>query len=102
MGFENPRLCVQVKSGDAPVDVTTLRELQGVMDNYGADQGLIVSWGGFKRTVCREARQLFFKVRLWDQSDLVRNIQKHYEYLPNQLQLKLPMKRIWVLDVEDI
>ena len=102
MGFENPRLCVQVKSGDTPVDVTTLRELLGVMDNYGADQGLIVSWGGFKSTVYREARQLFFKIRLWNQSDLVRNIQKHYDHLPDQLQPELPMKRIWVLAVEDI
>ena len=31
MGFEAPRLCVQVKSGDAQVGVTVLRELQGVM-----------------------------------------------------------------------
>lgn len=43
MGFEAPRLCVQVKSGDDPVDVTVLRELRGVMKAYRAEQGLIVS-----------------------------------------------------------
>ena len=97
MGFGAPRICVQVKSGNDPVDVTVLRELQGVMKNYGADQGLLVSWGGFKNTVLREARQLFFGVRLWDQSDLVRNIQEHYKHFPDDIQAELPMKRTWVL-----
>ena len=102
MGFEVPRLCVQVKSGEDPVDVTVLRELQGVMRNYRAEQGLIVSWGGFKATVHREARQLFFAIRLWDQSDLVRTIQEIYENLPDEIQAELPMKRTWVLVVENV
>ena len=102
MGFEAPRLCVQVKSGDDPVDVTVLRELRGVMKAYRAEQGLIVSWGGFKRTVDQEARQLFFEIRLWNQSDLVKAIQDAYEHLPDELQAELPMKRTWVLVVEDI
>ncbi len=102
MGFEAPRLCVQVKSGDDAVDVTVLRELQGVMKNYRAEQGLIVSWGGFKSTVHREARQLFFEIRLWNQADLVKTIQETYENLPDELQAELPMKRIWTLVIEDI
>src|SRR5215469_9335806 len=60
MGFDHPRLCVQVKSSDGPMDVKTLRELQGVMKNFGAEQGLFVSWGGFKQSVYTEARQRFF------------------------------------------
>lgn len=102
MGFETPRLCVQVKSGDDPVDVTVLRELRGVMKAYRAEQGLIVSWGGFKRSVDQEARQLFFEIRLWSQSDLVKAIQDNYEDLPDEIQAELPMKRTWVLVVEDI
>ncbi len=97
MGFEAPRLCVQVKSGDAQVGVTVLRELQGVMKNYRAQQGLIVSWSGFKQTVYKEARQLFFEMRLWDQSALVKAIQEVYEKLPDQLQAELPLKRTWLL-----
>ena len=50
MGFDQPRLCVQVKSSDSPVDVTVLRELKGVMDDFKADQGLLISWGGFKQS----------------------------------------------------
>lgn len=101
MGFEDPRLCVQVKSGDVQVDVSVLRQLQGVMKNYGVNQGLIVSWGGFKTSVVKDARQLFFEIRLWDQSDLVREIQKVYEHLPSEIQAELPLKRIWVLVVEE-
>ena len=101
MGFHPPRLCVQVKSGDDPVDVTVLRELQGVMKNYRAEQGLIVAWGGYKQSVVKEARQLYFEIRLWDQTDLVRAVQEVYDRLEGQLQAELPLKRTWVLVVEE-
>jgi restriction system protein len=56
MGFDPPMLAVQVKSSDAPAEVGVLRELQGVMPRFGAQQGLVVSWGGFKQSVTKEAR----------------------------------------------
>ena len=40
-----------------------LRELQGSMQTFGADQGLLACWGGFKRTVEQEARQSYFNTR---------------------------------------
>lgn len=101
MGFGTPRLCVQVKSGQDPVDVKVLRELQGVMSNFGAQQGLLVSWGGFKRTVVSEARQRHFEIRLWDSDELVRRIQANYRKLPDEIQAELPLKPIWVLVPEE-
>jgi restriction system protein len=97
MGFGDPRIAVQVKSGDTPSDVSVLRELQGVMPRFGAQHGLIVSWPGFKESVIREARQLFFEVRLWDAGDLVTALQNVYSKLPEDLQAELPLKRIWLL-----
>ena len=97
MGFGQPRLAVQVKSGSTPADVGVLRELQGVMPRFGADHGLIVSWAGFKDSVIREARQLYFEVRLWDSGDLVAALQENFERLPEELQAELPLKRIWLL-----
>jgi restriction system protein len=97
MGFADPRLAVQVKSGDTPADVSVLRELQGVMPRFGAKHGLIVSWAGFKDSVIREARQLFFDVRLWDAGDLVAALQSNYSRLPENIQAELPLKRIWLL-----
>ena len=46
LGLDRPRLCVQVKSQDQAVDVKVIRELQGSLSTFGADAGLIVSWGG--------------------------------------------------------
>ena len=97
LGFEPPRLAVQVKSSDGPIDVKVLRELQGVMKNFGADQGLFVSWGGYRGSVMKEAARLFFEIRLWDSGDLVEILQNHYDQLPEAMQAELPLKRIWTL-----
>lgn len=101
MGFDNPRLCVQVKSSESPADVTVLRSLQGSMATFSADQGLLVSWGGFNRVVLQEARRSFFTVRLWDSGDLLEAILRNYDKLPDALQAELPLKRIWGLVLEE-
>ncbi len=97
LGLDSPRIAVQVKSGDTPVDIKTVRELQGAMKNFKADYGLFVSWGGYKTTVSREVARLFFEIRLWDSDDLLRETLRQYEKLPDDLQAELPLKRIWIL-----
>lgn len=97
LGFESPRLVVQVKSGDSPVNVKTYRELNGVINSFGAESGLIVSWGGFQGQVDKEAAREYFKIRLWDADDLVQMIQENYDNLPEDIQNELPLKMIWVL-----
>lgn len=72
MGFGKPRICVQVKTQDTPVDRPTLDQLGGVMNNMNAEYGLLVSWNGFKDSVAREEGNQFFKIRLWDSSDVIR------------------------------
>ena len=71
------------------------------MKNYGAEQGLFVSWSGFKQSVYREARTLFFEIRLWDADKLIDAIFENYEKLPEVLQAELPLKRIWALVQEE-
>jgi restriction system protein len=97
MGFDPPKLCVQVKSSEGPIDVKIFRELQGVMHDFGADQALLVSFGGFKASVYQEARKKFFQIRLWDAGDLVDNLTAYYDKLPADFQAELPLKRIWTL-----
>lgn len=97
LGFESPRLAVQVKSSDSPVDVRVLRELQGVLKQFGAEQGLLVAWGGYNKAVAREAAKLYFEIRLWDAENLVREIQSHYHDLPESIQAELPLKQLWAL-----
>jgi restriction system protein len=81
LGFETPRLVVQVKSGKGPVDVNVMRELTGVMTAFGADSGLIVAWGGYRGVVEKENARQFFKIRLWDADMLVKIVQENYERL---------------------
>jgi restriction system protein len=100
LGFGEPRIVVQVKSSDSPADVTVLRTLKGTMADFRAENGLLVSWGGFKDTVIREARNDFFKLRLWNQEDLLDAIFSEYERLDEELRAELPLKRIWVVTRE--
>lgn len=97
MGFDGAMLAVQVKSGAQLADAPTLRELQGVMSNFGATRGLLVSWGGFTKAARAEARRLFFQIRLWDSDALVDKITEVYERLPGETQAEIPLRRIWTL-----
>jgi restriction system protein len=76
--------------------VTILRELQGTMKNFGADQGLLVSWGGFAGPLLKEARRLHFEIRLWDAGKVVDNLLRSYDQLSPEIQTDLPLKRIWM------
>lgn len=97
MGFDQPRLAVQVKSSDTPADVSILRELQGVMPQFGAQQGLLVSWGGFKDSVIREARRHFFSLRLWDSGALIAALENSYDQISPELKAEIPLRRVWAL-----
>jgi restriction system protein len=97
LGFGKPRICIQVKSQDSPVDSPTLNQLIGSMQNVQADQGLLVAWGGFKTSVDREVATQFFRVRLWDQDALIAQLLEHYEKLDEDLRAELPLKRVWML-----
>lgn len=99
MGFDPPRICVQVKSGSLEVNVHVLRELAGTIKNFGADYGLLVSWGGFNSAARREARQSnYFNLRLWDSQDFLELLFENYDRLPPSLKAELPLKQVWMLD----
>lgn len=101
LGFNAPRICVQVKSSSSQINVKVLRELQGVMTKVRADQGLLVSLGGFTNIAIKEAKDAFFSMRLWDAGDLINEIFKHYDRFDDELKAELPLKRIWSLVVEE-
>jgi restriction system protein len=97
LGFGHPRICVQVKSQETPLERPVLDQLVGTMQDVQADQGLLVCWGGFKPTIKREASRIFFKVRLWDQNDLIDHFLANYDKLDEDLRAELPLKRIWTV-----
>jgi restriction system protein len=102
LGFGQPRICVQVKSQDSPLERPVLDQLVGTMQHVGADQGLLVCWGGFKKTIMAEVPRLFFKVRMWDQNNLIDHFLTNYDRLDEDLRAEIPLKRIWtVASAED-
>lgn len=101
LGFGSPKICVQVKTQDNPVDRPTLDQLIGTMSNYNADYGLLVSWSGFKTSVVKEIPKQFFRVRLWDSQKIIEEIFENYDRLSDDIKTEIPLKRVWMLNVEE-
>ena len=101
LGFDAPRLVVQVKSGTIEVDHPTLQSLNGCIHDAGADHGLIVSWAGFKSTVRRETNKQYFRVRFWGRDEVIDAMLGVYDDLPEDIRAALPMRRTWTLVPED-
>jgi len=101
LGFGAPRLCVEVKSEANPIDRPTVDKLLGAMSKFGAQEGLFVSWNGFRQNVQKELAQSFFRVRLWSQQELLEALFQHYDQLDPDLKAELPLKRIWTVAHQD-
>lgn len=101
LGFGAPRLCVEVKSENTPIDRPTVDKLLGAVAKFGAHEGLFVSWSGFKTNVQKELAASFFRVRLWTQKELLEALFVHYDHLDDDLKAELPLKRIWTVAVQD-
>lgn len=100
-GFAEPRICVQVKSQQNPIERAVLDALGGVMKKVNATHGLLVCWGGFKSSIDREEAQQFFHVRLWDADDLVDELLRVYDKLDADVRAQIPLKRVWTLAMTD-
>lgn len=98
LGFGSPKICVQVKSTDAPTDRMVLDQLGGVMKNFGAEHGLLVSWSGFKSSVTNETAKQFFDIRLWTHKEVVEEFLKHYNQMDDEMKTLIPLKKIWIVD----
>lgn len=97
MGFDQPRICVQVKATEKATEEAVFSQLIGTMQRFEAHQGLLVSWGGFTKAAERAARRQYFRVRLWRAKDLLEALYRTYEKLPEEIQAEIPMKRVWAL-----
>ncbi|MCQ1954130.1 restriction endonuclease [Arthrobacter sp. zg-Y238] len=97
LGLEPPRLIVQVKSQASPVDSPTVSQLHGSLAIHGADQGLLVAWGGLTRQARKLLESQRFAIRVWDADEVVAQLQEHYGSLPARVRRELPLKQIWTL-----
>ncbi len=101
LGFGSPKICVQVKTNGTPVGRPTMDQLLGTMSNVNADYGLLVSWSGFKVSVLNEVPKQFFKLRLWDSAKIIEQLLETYDLLSDDIKTEIPLKRVWMLNVED-
>jgi restriction system protein len=101
LGFNSPRLVVQVKSGGVVTDQPTLQSLIGCIADTQADQGLLVSWSGFTSPVRQRANELYFRVRMWGREEIITALFSVYDQLPEEVRAELPLRRIWSLVPED-
>ncbi len=97
LGFGSPRLVVEVKSEQSPIDRPTVDKLLGSVTKFGANEGLFVSWSGFKNNVQKELAGSYFRVRLWSQTELLDALYDVYDKLDDDLRAEIPLKRIWTV-----
>lgn len=90
-----------MKSESGPIDRPTVDKLLGAVSKFGADEGLFVSWSGFKSNVHKELAASFFRVRLWTQKELLEQLFVNYDRLDDDLKADLPLKRIWTVAAQE-
>ncbi len=95
LGLGEDRICVQVKSGDGAANHDVVLRLIGSTSNTQAQTGLLVSIGGVNAVAQKELDNNFFKLRLWQMSDLLKALFRTYGELSDETRAKLPLKQIW-------
>ncbi len=97
MGFDPPKICVQVKSGRSAIGLPDYTSLLGNIERFGADYGLLVSLGDFTREVRKANEGSFFRIRLWAANDLVVKLLETYDRLPDDIRDEIPLRTIKIL-----
>lgn len=96
LGVGEDRICVQVKSGDGVANHDVVLRLIGAVSNVQAETGLLVSISGVNSQAQKEMDNNFFKLRLWQMSDLLAALFRAYSELSVATRAKLPLKQVWV------
>lgn len=96
LGLESPKIVVQVKTGQVGSEV--ISQLNGLVASQGADYGLIATWSGLSKPARDAVKHQRFKMKVWESADIIEAVQKNYERLPEDVRLRLPLRRVWVLD----
>lgn len=97
LGLDSPVVLVQVKSNADPIGSPVVTQLHGVMGTHGADQGLLVVWGGLNRSATDHLRNHKLRVRAWTSSEVVDALLRTYDRLPESIQSEVPLQRVWML-----
>ena len=93
LGFEDPRIVVEVKHRGAAMGSQDIRSFLG--GRHDNDKGLYVSTGGFTKDARYEAERGRIPVTLMDLDDLVKSLLEHYENLDAEMQRLIPLRKVY-------
>ena len=96
LGLDAPRIVVQVKSDAGTVGDPVVQTLQGAIKRFGADQALLVAWGGVNKNAEKFLETEKFTIRVWDSSDVLKAVFKNYKNLSADIRSELPLQQIWI------
>ena len=93
LGFEDPRIVVEVKHRQAQMGAPEIRGFLG--GRHEGDKGLYVSTGGFTKEARYEAERARIPVTLMDLDDLVKVMLEHYERMDIETQRLVPLRKMY-------
>jgi len=93
LGFENPRIVVEVKHRSGAMGSKEVRSFLG--GRHKDDRGLYVSTGGFSKDSRYEADRASIPVTLWELDDIVRALVDYYETVDSETRRLVPLKRLY-------
>jgi len=94
LGFETPRIKVQVKHRQSAAGGPEIRNLVGTLGP--GEQGLFVSTGGFTTDARREATRNVRPVTILDSADFVDLLTEYYDSLDANYKAMIPLKKVWL------
>ncbi|UCG68536.1 MAG: restriction endonuclease [Thermoplasmata archaeon] len=93
LGFERPRIKVQVKHRQSAVGGPDIRNLAGTLSE--GERGLLVSTGGFTKQALSEAKGKP-NLTLLDSDEFVDLLTEYYDRLDSDYRSFVPLRKIWV------
>jgi restriction system protein len=93
LGFETPRIKVQVKHRQSAAGGPDIRNLVGTLGE--GEKGLFVSTGGFTTEAKNEARRTS-RITVLDADEFVKLLIEHYETLDSDYKSIIPLRKLWV------
>ena len=98
LGLDEPRLVVQCKSESGPVGSDVVQKLLGVVGGVtGAQQGLLVAFGGINGPAKQLLNNQQFRVKVWDADDLIDNLIEVFAELEPEVTSEIPLQQVWTL-----
>ncbi len=93
LGFEQPRIVVEVKHRSATMGSQQIRSFLG--GRHPDDRLLYVSTGGFTKDALYEAERSSIPLTLMDSEDLVKVLLENYDALDLQTKQLIPLRKVY-------